>query len=125
MITIEHHPEKPDKYLLILPAITLVIDEEEHQAIIDYGIPKIKLHPMSEEPERRSDYYHFYIIYEDGREEKCTRSKGDSKFCFYTSYGQYQYTWSELISSLSDCERIDGWLYESELSRLIKNNTAS
>lgn len=108
MITIEHHPEKPDKYLMTFKptGFTLVIDEEEHQAIINYGRPKITLHPMSEEP--KFDDAHIWLIRQTG------------EFKLYRVFF-WQGSWE---SAKHYCSEYEGWLYESELSQLIKDNTA-
>ena len=106
MITIEHHPTDPDKYLMIFAPsnFTLTISEKEHQAILDYGRPEIKLHPMSEEPKKHG----FIFLYS---ENFGTKEAYYNDFC-----GE----WEVIIKSHPS----KGWLYPNEVSQLIKNNTA-
>ena len=129
MITIEHHPEKPNKYLMTFKptGFTLVISEGEHQAIIDYGRPKLKLHPMSEEPvipNNSKSVFIYTIPVGNDDDYSCIKYLGDGKF-IYTVHDiflsqNFDRDWKE---ELLDNKSQKGWVYSHELSQLIKNNT--
>ena len=75
---------------------------------------KIKLHPMSEEPER----YRRFIILNDKYEP--IESDCISELAVYCEVAKYTDEWM----SIAPTPKAKSWAYADELSQLIKNNTA-
>ena len=85
-----------------------------HIGIYEQATEKIKLHPMSEEPER----YRRFIILNDKYEP--IESDCISELAVYCEVAKYTDEWM----SIAPTPKAKSWAYADELSRLIKNNTA-
>ena len=99
-----------------VPDDVIKMGEDEVSDYPDLEAPRervqIKLHPMSEEPKQGTEYF-----YEISESHILWR---ESMFMIKAYYGG----WERYASNAKHKFKKIGWLYDHELSQLIKDNTA-